>query len=1108
MPALYLFGRRTLLGGDDLQLPALGTIAFRLVQFFCLVVPIVYQLYKDGADSSGSWLDYFWTDPPYEECQHVHWFPFLVILYLTATTFLVLSSIGLESAIYYWTCYGNPTEHVQERSQRVEQLVEIKLLAITVVQMLLVGTAFCSTVFAPTYQKCQKYLAALAPSSSSPSRVGTDIWWFGYGLLMLSQLGEVLLSIFFLTRLYCKPMTGFEHHHPHSTRTHFMTPANSVTHPSSTTTAATTDTAITTNTTNYQYHYDLHSQHEEDAHSLVEELWADRCHWLCHCIGFSTCFVFGGQDLVGMASVGGGSEYSSTARFYEHVAKALADYLETRGVLDVVPTDIVTGLLVYQKVQRHARLVQRRQHQWAKQQQQQKQFQRSSSLPVPPSVIARGSMTRPNNNHHNSSTTISTQGMYTFSTNADASMTTATTLPAAATALSPSSPSVSTLRSRNSSTNDLSKNRMVISSESTIITSPQTALLQSSIKMDSCKPMTLMTPSVIPRASPKTTPARLILDDSFRNNSLLAIPSPTIIGQEQEYSNKEEGVAKPPRPSIGKSPSTSESLSSLVLLNPHNPVDVERLQLGAHYSKYALAIYTWMLYVYVHPLSGIPRLIWETAKRITCRCSKSRCIFGGHSFRDRQRDHRRRRRWRRPNEQQQENNQRTHPTCPIPHDLESTEREDRTCVEQLIQNDSDDDGDDGCWSEEPRDGRSTMILGDNLCRWHQQSLLLTAQLSDQNVELVYAQFLNKFGHVPYCILLDHSTESVVVAVRGTLSLEDLVTDVWIDPKPLVGDEWEFLNDPSTTTTDQLQPLHYCHGGVLACTKNLHQDLQRHGLLERLLEHEYPQYALKLVGHSLGAATCTMLGFLLQRRYPTLHVFNYSPPGMTMTWDLAMRSQSFATTYVLDSDIVPRLSVHSLEVLRDESLKLLGRIKVPKYQIAQTFLSGGIGVALQSIVLGSWCCPTVSTPTTAESLEENEETLEHLATWMDTVLYPLDDELPDTPYQRQLRDFLQIQQERKKARGTLRQIQMFPPGRIVHIVKTGETSGCCAGFAKCMTCCMSNVGFTYAAAYVHNDQLNEILVSPTMATDHFIDRMCMELETLSKDITFIHTRLDA
>jgi hypothetical protein len=42
------------------------------------------------------------------------------------------------------------------------------------------------------------------------------------------------------------------------------------------------------------------------------------------------------------------------------------------------------------------------------------------------------------------------------------------------------------------------------------------------------------------------------------------------------------------------------------------------LQEGARYAKFALAIYTWVLYLYVHPVTGVPRLLAHSG----CGCRR------------------------------------------------------------------------------------------------------------------------------------------------------------------------------------------------------------------------------------------------------------------------------------------------------------------------------------------------------------------------------------------------------------------------------------------------------------------------------------------------------
>lgn len=60
--------------------------------------------------------------------------------------------------------------------------------------------------------------------------------------------------------------------------------------------------------------------------------------------------------------------------------------------------------------------------------------------------------------------------------------------------------------------------------------------------------------------------------------------------------------------------------------------------------------------------------------------------------------------------------------------------------------------------------------------------------------------------------------SIVVTIRGTLSLEDCVVDVLLEPDPLevIGLEFGFNGDNE-----------HCHGGVLACAKFVYEDLEQY-----------------------------------------------------------------------------------------------------------------------------------------------------------------------------------------------------------------------------------------------------------------------------------------
>lgn len=165
----------------------------------------------------------------------------------------------------------------------------------------------------------------------------------------------------------------------------------------------------------------------------------------------------------------------------------------------------------------------------------------------------------------------------------------------------------------------------------------------------------------------------------------------------------------------------------------------------------------------------------------------------------------------------------------------------------------------------------------------------------------------------------------------------------------------------------------------------------------------------------------------------------------------------------------------MEHLRDEVLGLIGRIKVPKIAVVKEVLQG--------------------TGCLEGDFEVDGVIIQQS---LDKMLYEPDHVPQDSDYQQQLGHFRRIQSERKLQRGESRSIKMFPPGKLVHVMKTGEKTSCFHGIANCVTCYTTNIGSKYTPVWVNNDDLNEVVISPTMGTDHFPSRICAELNGVASD----------
>ena len=94
------------------------------------------------------------------------------------------------------------------------------------------------------------------------------------------------------------------------------------------------------------------------------------------------------------------------------------------------------------------------------------------------------------------------------------------------------------------------------------------------------------------------------------------------------------------------------------------------------------------------------------------------------------------------------------------------------------------------------------------------------------------------------------------------------------------------------------------------------------------------YELVLVGHSLGAGTCSLLSLQLRKEWSSLKVFAYSCPAC-MTPALADICKEFIVSLTVGKDVVSRLSTRSVLKLREDIFSLSTR-RLYSYKIAGVF----------------------------------------------------------------------------------------------------------------------------------------------------------------------------
>ncbi|KAJ4722101.1 Lipase [Melia azedarach] len=160
----------------------------------------------------------------------------------------------------------------------------------------------------------------------------------------------------------------------------------------------------------------------------------------------------------------------------------------------------------------------------------------------------------------------------------------------------------------------------------------------------------------------------------------------------------------------------------------------------------------------------------------------------------------------------------------------------------------------------------------------------------------------------FTIIRDKNSTCLLLLIRGTHSIKDTLTAVTGAVVPF---HHSVLHDGGISNL----VLGYAHCGMVAAARWIAK-LSTPFLLKAL--GEYPDYKVKIVGHSLGGGTAALLTYILreQKEFSSCTCFTFAPAAC-MTWDLAESGKHFITTLINGSDLVPTFSTASIDDLRSE-----------------------------------------------------------------------------------------------------------------------------------------------------------------------------------------------
>ena len=215
----------------------------------------------------------------------------------------------------------------------------------------------------------------------------------------------------------------------------------------------------------------------------------------------------------------------------------------------------------------------------------------------------------------------------------------------------------------------------------------------------------------------------------------------------------------------------------------------------------------------------------------------------------------------------------------------------------------------------PPHRRRQHVLHDNSCFCNLSGLLEMADIDEE--QIVYCSFRNDLYCIPFYVAMDYDNEAVVVALRGTLSFHDIVTD-------MVAVEEEIEVDANQDGSM------FAHKGILRAALWVQGVLKDKEILETAFSRG-PNFKLIIVGHSLGAGCAALLAILLRQDYPNLFCFAYSPPGC-LNEPAATYTKQFVTSVTLGKDLVARFGLATAFSLKNDIVTMLRQCRKPKYRI--------------------------------------------------------------------------------------------------------------------------------------------------------------------------------
>lgn len=171
----------------------------------------------------------------------------------------------------------------------------------------------------------------------------------------------------------------------------------------------------------------------------------------------------------------------------------------------------------------------------------------------------------------------------------------------------------------------------------------------------------------------------------------------------------------------------------------------------------------------------------------------------------------------------------------------------------------------------------------------------------------------------HVVFFDHLTRSIVVSIRGTGSVSDVLTDLHIDATPMYDQEKDSVFDKFVDQlTGQNGSKTYAHSGIKHSATALKDPIiEALNTARDSRGGKYRDYSVVFTGHSLGAGTACLLSMMVSQvvDFP-VKTFAFAPPPVISREGTTDVKRSFLTgkksscdiySFVLNNDVITRAS---------------------------------------------------------------------------------------------------------------------------------------------------------------------------------------------------------